>query len=111
MGLGRGGVEKSRLKLTSAKVDVEVEAELGNSKTFIIGVKTTANTWATEDDLFKTGQNAPFEACANLENEVDRVDFACYLFNGYIFVEDDSLQYYVLYSRKYCHNPNETSSL
>ena len=27
---GGGGVEKSRLKLTSAKVEVEVEAELGN---------------------------------------------------------------------------------
>ena len=28
--MGRGGVEKWRLKLTSAKVEVEVEAELGN---------------------------------------------------------------------------------
>ena len=29
-GWGGGGVEKWRLKLTSAKVEVEVEAELGN---------------------------------------------------------------------------------
>ena len=29
--MGGGGVEKSRLKLTSAKVEVEVEAELGNT--------------------------------------------------------------------------------
>ena len=29
-GVGGGGVEKWRLKLTSAKVEVEVEAELGN---------------------------------------------------------------------------------
>ena len=28
--VGGGGVEKWRLKLTSAKVEVEVEAELGN---------------------------------------------------------------------------------
>ena len=33
MGLGWvGGVEKWRLKLTSAKVEVEVEAELGNKE-------------------------------------------------------------------------------
>ena len=31
--MGRGGVEKWRLKLTSAKVEVEVEAELGNCRT------------------------------------------------------------------------------
>ena len=31
MGGGGGGVEKWRLKLTSAKVVVEVEAELGKS--------------------------------------------------------------------------------
>ena len=30
--VGMGGVEKSRLKLTSAKVEVGVEAELGNEK-------------------------------------------------------------------------------
>ena len=30
-GRGGGGVEKWRLKLTSAKVEVEVEAELGNN--------------------------------------------------------------------------------
>ena len=30
-GVGGGGVEKWRLKLTSAKVLVEVEAELGNN--------------------------------------------------------------------------------
>ena len=30
VGVNGGGVEKSRLKLTSAKVEVEVEAELGN---------------------------------------------------------------------------------
>ena len=30
VGVGVGGVEKWRLKLTSAKVEVEVEAELGN---------------------------------------------------------------------------------
>ena len=30
MGLGGRGVEKLRLKLTSAKDEVEVEAELGN---------------------------------------------------------------------------------
>ena len=29
--MGGGGVEKWRLKLTSAKVEVEVEAELGNT--------------------------------------------------------------------------------
>ena len=29
-----GGVEEWRIKLTSAKVDVEVEAELGKSKLF-----------------------------------------------------------------------------
>ena len=29
--MGGGGVEKWRLKLTSAKVEVEVEAELGNN--------------------------------------------------------------------------------
>ena len=31
-GWGGGGVEKWRLKLTSAKVEVEVKAELGNKK-------------------------------------------------------------------------------
>ena len=30
MDVGVGGVEKSRLKLTSAKVEFKVEAELGN---------------------------------------------------------------------------------
>ena len=29
--VGGSGVEKSRLRLTSAKVEVEVEAELGNN--------------------------------------------------------------------------------
>ena len=38
MGGGGGGVEKWRLKLTSAKVVVEVEAELGN---FGMSVNTT----------------------------------------------------------------------
>ena len=32
--LGGGGVEKWGLKLTSAKVEVEVEAELGNTPVF-----------------------------------------------------------------------------
>ena len=32
--VGGGGVEKWRLKLTSAKVEVEVEAELGNNGIF-----------------------------------------------------------------------------
>ena len=32
MGVRGGGVEKIRLKLTSAKVEVEVEAELGKCK-------------------------------------------------------------------------------
>ena len=30
VGVGGSGAEKSRLKLTSAKVEVELEAELGN---------------------------------------------------------------------------------
>ena len=38
MGVGGGGVEKWRLKLTSAKVEVEVEAELGNK--YCIQVRT-----------------------------------------------------------------------
>ena len=33
-----GGVEKWRLKLTSAKVEVEVEAELGNSRNVTQGL-------------------------------------------------------------------------
>ena len=35
-----GGVEKLRLKLTSAKVEVEVESELGNTTT-----KEPQNKW------------------------------------------------------------------
>ena len=34
--VGGGGVEKSRLKLTSAKVEVEVEAELGKKQGAIL---------------------------------------------------------------------------
>ena len=37
VGVCRGGLEKSRLKLTSAKVEVEVEAELGNILANILG--------------------------------------------------------------------------
>ena len=36
--VGRGGVEKSRLKLTSAKAEVEVEAELGNTIHIVCGL-------------------------------------------------------------------------
>jgi len=79
--------------LASNLEDEELTKILKHWQTSQMDVKTTVNTWATEDDLLKAGRNAPFEACANLENEVDRVDFARYLFTGYIFVEEDSLQY------------------
>ena len=36
VGLGGAGLEKSRLKLTSAKVEVEVEAELGKKQGAIL---------------------------------------------------------------------------
>ena len=39
MGVGGGGVEKSRLQLTSAIVEVEVEAELGNISNLIFAMK------------------------------------------------------------------------
>ena len=51
------------------------------------------NTWSTDNDLFQKGKKAPFEACVNLENVVDRVDYAQYLFTGYILVEENTIQY------------------
>ena len=38
MGVGGGGVEKSRLQLTSAKVEVEVEDKLGNTIHIVCGL-------------------------------------------------------------------------
>ena len=55
-----------------------------------IDVSSVPKLWAK--DLFKQGRNNPFEACANFEHEVDRVDYARYLFTGFIFVDENELQ-------------------
>merc|ERR1712142_175483 len=73
--------------------DGELKEILNHWKNTKLDIKITPNTWATDEDLFKTGRNYPFEACANFENEVDRVDYARYLFTGYIFAKEDSLQF------------------
>ena len=43
------------------------------------------------DEWFKGigGVVAPYEPCANFKNEIDRVDYARYLFTGYIFEEEE----------------------
>ena len=43
------------------------------------------------DEWFKgiSGVVAPYEPCANFKNEIDRVDYARYLFTGYIFEEEE----------------------
>ena len=43
------------------------------------------------DEWFKGigGVVAPYEPCANFKNEIDRLDYARYLFTGYIFEEKE----------------------
>ena len=47
--VGKGGVEKSRLQLTSAKVEVEVEAEINNIQIglvwFTLSITTYPGGW------------------------------------------------------------------
>ena len=44
------------------------------------------------DEWFKGigGVVSPYEACANFNSEIDRVDYARYLFTGYIFEEEEN---------------------
>ena len=45
--VGGGGVEKSRLKLTSTKVEVEMEAELGNIQFGLVWGSGTQSRWCS----------------------------------------------------------------
>ena len=67
----------------------EVVMILNHWKNASIDIKKVPALWAT--DLYKEERNTPFEGCANFEQEVDRIEYARYLFTGFIFVEENKL--------------------
>jgi len=68
----------------------EVTKVLRQWRNATFDVNKVSEKWAK--DLYSEGRNAPFEACANFELEKDRVDYARYLFTGFIFGDESAMQ-------------------
>ena len=75
----------------SKQTEAEIVKLLRHWKKYKIGVKAAQMKWSAM--YLSQNMDNPFDPCANLRNESDRVDFARYLFTGVIFADETKIKH------------------